>query len=180
MNYSVEIAPLLQKNVEHLQKELGTLRTGRSSPALVEDLSVEAYGSRQPLKALASISTPDAKTVQIEPWDASMVKAIEVAIMQSSINIPPNVDGKIIRLFMPMMTEETRQKMVKVMKEKIEEARVSVRKVREEFKKKIEADESLSEDMTHAELETLDKKIKEVNATIDDIGKRKEEEIMKV
>ncbi|MFA6131218.1 MAG: ribosome recycling factor [Patescibacteria group bacterium] len=180
MNYLSESEPQFQKGLEHLTKELNAIRTGRSSPALVEDLSVEAYGARQPLKALASISTPDAKTVQIEPWDGSIVKAIEIAIMQSSIGISPNVDGKIIRLFMPMMTEETREKMVKAMKEKLEEGHVAMRKIREEAKKKIEADESLSEDMSHQQLESLDKRIKEINGKIDEIGKRKEEEIMKV
>ena len=119
--------PQFQKAIDHLAKELSTIRTGRATPALVEDLEVEAYGAKQPLKALASISTPDAKTVQIESWDASVVKDIELAIQKSNVGISPNVDGKIIRLIIPMMTDESRQKMVKVLKEKLEEGRIAVR-----------------------------------------------------
>ena len=107
--------PEFEKVLEHLIHEIGTLRTGRASPALVEDLAVEAYGTIQPVKALGSMSTPDARTLVIEPWDSSVVKAIESAIVASGIGVSPVVDGKIIRLIMPMMTEENRQKMVKVM-----------------------------------------------------------------
>ncbi|MBU0614303.1 ribosome recycling factor [Patescibacteria group bacterium] len=177
MTYTNDARPGFEKAKEHLNKELNGIRTGRATPALVEDIPVEAYGTVQPLKSLASISTPDSKTVQMEPWDPSVVKAIESAIMKANLGINPTVDGRTIRLNMPMMTEETRQQMVKKMKEKLEEARVAVRRVREETKKKIEKDDSLPEDEQHRQLEELDKKVKEMNGEIEDLGNKKEQEI---
>lgn len=175
-----EYKPDFEKVIEHLSHELGTLRTGRASPALVEDLQVEAYGTTQPMKALGSMSTPDARTLVIEPWDASVVKAIESAIVASGIGISPVVDGKIVRLIMPMMTEENRQKLVRVMNDKLEEARVHVRKIREEAKKKIEKQTGVGQDDIRRELDQLDKTVKEYVAKIDQIGEKKEKEIMTV
>ena len=168
------------KAIEHLKRELMTVRTGRATPALVEDMNVEAYGAMQPMKQLASISTPDAKTVQIEPWDVSVVKAIESAIMNSDLGLNPNVDGKIIRLIMPMMTEENRQRMVKVVKERMEDARIAVRQVREDVKKQIEKQDGIGEDAIRGELEDLDKHVKELNGLIEELGKKKEEEVMTI
>jgi ribosome recycling factor len=138
---------------------------------------VESYGSLQPIKALASISIADARTLQIQPWDQSMVKPIEVAIQKSDIGIMPTVDGKTLRLSMPMMTDETRQRLVKVMKEKLEDARISIRQIRDEIKKKIEKDESMGQDENHRLLEALDKATKEMNVKIDELGEKKEAEI---
>lgn len=172
--------PEFEKVIDHLQHEAGTLRTGRASPALVEDLPVEAYGTTQPVKALGSLSTPDARTLVIEPWDSSVVKAIEAAIIASGIGISPVVDGKIIRLIMPMMTEENRQKMVKVLNEKLEDAKIQIRKVREEAKKAIEKQTGIGQDDIRKELEALDKTVKEYTAKIDELGDKKEKEIMTV
>lgn len=168
------------KAVDHLAHELSGLRTGRATPALVEDIQVEAYGTMQPIKALGSISVPDAKTLAIEPWDTSVVKAIEKAIQESGIGINPTVDGKIIRLTMPMMTEESRQRLVKVMKEKMEDARVSIRRIREDVKKSIEKQTGIGKDDIRTELEQLDKTVKELIAKVDAIGAKKEQEIMTV
>lgn len=172
--------PEFEKVVDHLQHEIGTLRTGRASPALVEDLAVEAYGTTQPVKALGSMSTPDARTLVIEPWDASVVKAIESAIVASGIGLSPVVDGKVIRLIMPMMTEENRQKMVKVMHEKLEDARIQARKVREEAKKAIEKQTGVGQDDIRRDLEQLDKTVKDYIMKIDQAGDKKEAEIMTV
>lgn len=169
-----------EKVVEHLAHELGGLRTGRATPALVEDIQVEAYGTMQPVKALGSISVSDARTLAIEPWDTSVVKAIEKAIQESGIGINPAVDGKIIRLVMPMMTEESRQRLVKVMKEKMEDARVSLRRIREDVKKSIEKQTGVGKDDIRSELEQLDKAVKDYVAEIDQIGDKKEKEIMTV
>lgn len=177
MNHVNEAKPLFAATVEHLQTELGGIRTGRATPALVENIQVEAYGAFQPVKAVASISTQDAKTLLIQPWDQSMTKPIENAIAKSDIGIMPTVDGKSIRLSMPMMTDETRQRLVKVMKEKMEEARIACRQIRDEAKKKIEKEESVGEDDKHRELENLDKLTKETNGRIDEIGGKKEQEI---
>ena len=180
MSFVNEAKTNFEKAIEHLQHELATMRTGRATPAIAEDIQVEAYGTMQPVKSLASLSTPDPRTVQIEPWDGTVVKAIETAIMKSDIGIMPTVDGKIIRLHMPMMTEETRTQMVKRMKEKLEDARVSVRKVREEFKKKIETQEGVGEDTIEREVDALEKSVKESTSKIEEIGQKKEEEIMTV
>lgn len=179
MTFIKEAKPSFEKAVEHLRKELTSIRTGRSSPALVEELAISAYGSSQPLKSLASISTPDAKTIQIEPWDGSVVKDIETAIMKSSLGINPNVNGKTIRLIMPMMTDEDRQRLVKVVKEKLEEARVAVRQVREDVKKKIGKSEE-SEDVKKDEEKELDETVQMYNSTIAEIGVKKEEEITSI
>ncbi len=175
-----DASPQFQKALDHLQKELSTLRTGRATPALVEDIEVEAYGASQPVKALASISTPDARTVRIEPWDGSVVQSIEKAIQESNIGITPTVDGKIVRLNMPMMTDESRQKLVKTMKEKLEDARIAVRQVREETKKKIEKLDGIGKDEKHSQLEDLDSAVKKINVEIDEIGKKKEQEITEI
>jgi ribosome recycling factor len=175
-----EYKPQFVKVIEHLTHEVSALRTGRASPALVEDLEVEAYGTMQPVKALASLSTPEARTLVIEPWDVSVVKAIESAITASGLGVAPVVDGKIIRLNMPMMTEESRQKLVKVLHEKLEEARVAIRRVREEVKKKIEKQTGVGQDDIKRDLEHLDKAIKDYNAEIEAVGNKKEAEIMTV
>lgn len=165
------------KIIEHFEGELKTIRTGRSTPELVDGIQVEAYGMRQPLKAVASISTPDAKTVQIEPWDASVVRSIEKALMEAELGMTPNVDGKIIRLNMPMMTDENRQQMVKKIKEKAEDARVKIRRVREEEKKVLEAEEGIGEDEKHRNLEKLEADVKEQVTKIDELAKKKETEV---
>lgn len=179
MSLTDDFKPQFEKIVERLIEELSTLRTGRASPALVDHVQVEAYGTMQPVKALASMSTPDAKTLNIEPWDQSVVKAIEDAIRKSEIGVNPVVDGKIIRLIMPMMTEESRQKMVKVVHEKLEEARVAVRKVREDAKKKVSAMDG-GEDVVRKEQEKLDKTVKDYIAKIDAAGEKKEAEVMSI
>ena len=165
--------------VDRLAEELATLRTGRASPALVDHVMVEAYGTMQPVKALASMSTPDSKTLAIEPWDTSVIKAIETAIQISEIGVNPVVDGKTIRLIMPMMTEESRKKMVKTVNEKLEDAKVHVRKVREEAKKKTQTMEG-GEDAIRKEQEKLEKMVKEYVAKIDAIGEKKEAEVMSI
>jgi len=132
---------------------------------------------------LASVSTPDAKTITISPWDKSSLHPIEVAIQKSDLGLNPVNDGVLLRLSMPQMTEETRQKLVKVMKEKLEEARVAMRQIREKIREEIIAKEKakeMAEDERFKLLEELDKFVKEMNGEIDGYGKKKEEEIMTV
>lgn len=176
MSFIDDAKPQFEKAIEHLRLELAGLRTGRATPALVENIQVEAYGATQPIKALASISTPDARTVQIEPWDAGVVKPMETAIQKAELGINPNVDGKIIRLVMPMMTEESRQQIVKLLKERLEEAKIAVRQIREDVKKKIEKAE-LPEDDQRGQLKKLDERTKELTDQIEEMGKNKEVEI---
>lgn len=169
-----------EKVIEFLNSELSSLRTGRATPALLDNVQVEAYGTFQPVKALASMSTPDSRTLQIDPWDTSVIKAIETAIQASDLGINPVVDGKSIRLVMPMMTEESRKKMVKIMSEKLEEAKVSIRQLREETRKEIGKQTGISEDIIRKEQEDLDKLTKEYIARIEEIGEKREADIMKV
>jgi ribosome recycling factor len=165
-----------QKAIDHLQDELMTVRTGRATPAMVEGVQVEAYGALQPLKAVATITTPDARTIQMEPWDASVVPAIESALMKADLGMTPTVDGKTIRLNVPMMTDEGRQKMVKVVKEKMEYARIAIRQVREEARKNIDKEE-LSDDEKKRAKDDLEKVVKEFNEKVDHMGKAKEAEV---
>lgn len=166
--------------IEHLVAELATIRTGRATPAILDQVQVEAYGTFQPIKALASLSTPDSKTLQIDPWDSSVIKAIESAIVASDIGIMPVVDGRTIRLVMPMMTEENRKKLVKIAHEKLEETRVAVRRIREDVRKEIGKQTGVSEDTIRKDQEDLDKMTKDFVAQVDALGQKKEEEIMKV
>src|SRR3989338_8142284 len=114
------------KVIEHFKGELSTLRTGRATPALVEDITVEAYGVKQPLKSLASISVADAKTLTVEPWDKSVLQAIEVAINKSQIVVNAVNDGKLLRLPLPDLTQDRRVELIKVLHQKLEIARISI------------------------------------------------------
>lgn len=172
-----EAKPQFERALDHLASDVGSIRTGRANPGILDGVEVEAYGVMQPVKALAAISTPDARTLKIDPWDASVVQAIETAIQKSDIGIQPTVDGKSIRLMMPMMTDETRQKMVKALKEKLEEGRVAMRKVREETRKKIAAESGIGEDEVRRQQEALEKVVKEYMAKIDAMGEKKEKEL---
>ena len=176
-------SPAFQNVLSHFEKELHNIRSGRANAAIVEEIKVEAYGSMMELKGLASISSPDAKTIQIEPWDKGVVKDIEKAIIASSIGMQPNVAGTTIRLVMPPMTEEKRLETVKVVHQKGEHARIGIRGVREEIRDKILQDEkekNISEDERFRLLEELDKFAAEFNKKIDAAVKEKEEEVMTV
>lgn len=169
--------------IEHFQRELQGLRTGRASVQIVENIRVEAYGQMMDIKGVASLTTPDAKTIQIEPWDKTIVKDIEKALIDASLGMQPNTAGTVIRLVMPPVTEEGRKNLVKVLGQKAEEARISIRAVRERIKSLIVADEKakvISEDERTSFLEQLEKVVGEYNRQIESIATDKEEEIMKV
>lgn len=168
-----------QAAIDHLQSELASLRTGRATPQLVENIRVEAYGSAMELKSMASINVQDAKTIVIEPWDKSLLQAIEKAIRDADIGISPAVDGQIVRINLPQMTEETRKKLVKVMKEKCEEARIALRGVREDARDEVKKQE-IGEDEKFKMLDEIDKATKEYTDLVDSVADKKEEEIMTV
>jgi len=171
------------KSIDHLSNELSGLRTGRAHPGLVENITVIAYETATPLKSLASIAVPDSRTLQIEPWDQGIIKDVEKALTQAQVGSNPNVDGKIIRLTMPQMTEETRKKIVKVVKEKLEEARVAIRQIREDIRKevqKMEQAKEVTEDERYKIFDELDTMTKEFVTTIDEKGVTKEKEIMTI
>lgn len=181
--YIISKKPEFDAVIEHLRQELSALRTGRANAAILDSVKVEAYGAMMDLKGVGSISVPDAKTIVIEPWDKSLLHAIEQAIQKSDVGINPVNDGKIIRLTMPQMTEESRKQLVKVMKEKVEEAKVAMRQVREKVREEIlrqEKEKMIAEDERFKLQDDLDKFVKEMSGEVDAVAEKKEEEIMTV
>lgn len=168
------------KAVDFLKQDIVGLRTGRASTAMVENIVVEAYGIRQALKAVASIMIHDPKTIAIEPWDKGIMPAVEKAVRDSGVGINPVNDGRVIRLPLPDLTAERRQELTKVLHQKLENARVSVRKAREAVKELIIAEEkekNISEDEKFRLLDELEKMVKDYNEQIKVVGDKKETEI---
>ncbi len=168
------------KVIDFLKDDISGLRTGRANVAMVEGVTVEAYGSRQPLKAVGSITVPDSKSLAIEPWDKSLLAAVEKGIRDSGLGINPVNDGRLIRLVLPELTVERRAELVKVLHQKLENARISVRKAREEARALIiseEKDKSITEDEKFKLFENLEKMVKDFNEEIKKIGEAKEKEI---
>lgn len=169
--------------IQNLEEDLATIRTGRASPALVERLQVEYYGSPTPLMQLATISVPEPRSLLIRPFDGTTLKAIERAILVSDLGLTPNNDGKVIRLNLPPLTEERRRDLVKVVHSRLEETRISTRNIRRDLIKDLkeyEHEKLISEDdLKHAEDE-LQKLTDRVIISIDLIGERKQKEIMEV
>lgn len=173
---------LFDKCIDHLKHDISSLRTGRATPALVEDIPVEAYGVKQPVKALASISVTDAKTLTVEPWDKSILAAVESGIRNSPLGINPVNDGKLLRLPLPELTKERREELIKVLHQKLEAARIAIRQVREEVKQLIEMEEeegNMSEDEKYKQIEQLEEMVKEYNEKVKAVGAEKETEINK-
>ncbi|MFA4845277.1 MAG: ribosome recycling factor [Patescibacteria group bacterium] len=179
----IDKKPAFDGALGHLQKELGQLRTGRATPALVENISVVAYDATMEIKGLASISIADAKTIVIDPWDKSLLKNIEKGIRDADIGLSPVVDSDVIRIMMPQMTEENRKAMVKKMKEYLEDARIALRQVREETRQEIlkrEKDDAMSEDEKFKLFDEIDKLTKEYVDSVEEMGWKKENEIMTI
>ena len=178
------VDPKMAKAIEHLEADLGSLRTGRASTVLVESVMVEQYGSMVPLKTMASLSTPDARTIAITPWDRAALQSVEKAIRDSqSLGLNPSNDGNIIRLSIPAMTEERRREIVKQLGEKVENCRVTLRNIRHEAmseaKKLEQAKQATQDDMKWAEAE-LNKRIEGFQTKIEAVAAAKEKEIMEV
>ncbi len=173
----------MKEAVSYLKKELGHIRAGKASPQLLDGIKVEYYGTQTPLNQLANISAPDARLLTVEPFDKSSVKAIEKAIMSSGLGLNPNNDGSMIRIPLPVLSEERRAELAKASKEKTEAARISVRNTRREIKDAIKEEvknESLPEDTKFEAEEELQKLTDSHISKIDQMLKEKEEEIMTV
>ena len=172
-----------EKTLVHLKDEFSRLQVGRANPALVESIVVEAYGSSQPLKNLANISVPDSKTLQIQPWDKSVMGAVEKAILQADLGLNPVNNGVTIIVNIPMLTEERRIELVKVVHKLAEDARISVRNARQtahaKFKSMAHNKEITEDEATGAE-KRLQVKVDEVNVTIADAARAKEASVMTV
>ncbi len=168
------------KAIEFFKEDISGLRTGRASSAIVEDIMVEAYGTYQTLKSVASINIPDAKTVSIEAWDKSILSAIEKAVRDSGLGINPVNTGSQIKIFLPDLTSERRGELIKVLHQKEEGAKIAVRKIREDVKemiKEAESTDEVTEDEKYRLEEELDKMVKEYNDKVKDVTEKKEAEI---
>jgi ribosome recycling factor len=177
------IEPKMTRAVDVLERDLQGIRTGRASTALVERIHVEYYGTSTPLNQLAGISVPEPHQIVIQPWDRSVLGAIEKAILKSDVGLTPNVDGTAVRLNIPQLTEERRRDIVKVVHRRMEEARIEIRNLRREAAdaiKKEERDGELGTDEAHRELEALQKVTDRQIAEVDKVGGAKEREVLEV
>ncbi|MDD5025809.1 MAG: ribosome recycling factor [Candidatus Peribacteraceae bacterium] len=169
----------LEKVLSHLLSEYSKLQTGRANASLVEHVLVEAYGQNQPLKTIAGITIDGAKTIVVQPWDPSILAAVEKALRASNLGANPVNDGRVIRLVLPSMTEERRSQLTKVVRQLAEEARISVRQQRQTLHDQIKTNEK-DEDARFSLIDALQKEVESVNASLDQSMKKKEEEVMKV
>lgn len=173
----------MEKSVEWLRSELNTIRAGRATPAMIENIRVEYYGSQTPLNQLASISAPQADLLIVTPWDKTVLGAVEKGIQAANMGLNPSNDGSMIRIPVPPLSEERRRDLVKAARSRGEEAKIAVRNIRREIKdriKKVTDEESISEDMRYEGEERLQKVTDEYVETIDHLLDRKEGEIMEV
>jgi ribosome recycling factor len=172
-----------KKALDHIQQEIASLRTGRASVQLLDPVTIEAYGTKMKVSEVANISVPDPNLILISPWDKSLLGAIERGIQISGINLSPVVDGQIIRIVVPPLTEERRLEMVKVLHQRVEAGKVMLRTIRTETKKEIEkqkGNDGVSEDDIKQDLETLENKLKSMLEEVDLMAADKQADLMKV
>jgi ribosome recycling factor len=173
----------MARAVEVMERDFQGIRTGRASTALVERLQVEYYGTPTPLNQLAGISVPEPHQIVIQPWDRAVLGAIEKAILKSDIGLMPNVDGTVVRLNIPPLTEERRREIVRQVHRRMEEARVEIRNLRREAVdglKKGERDGAVGADEARRELEMLQRLTDRFVADVDRVGAHKEQEVLEV
>jgi ribosome recycling factor len=169
--------------VEAMERDFQGIRTGRASTSLVERIHVDYYGTQTPLNQLAGISVPEAHQIVIQPWDRGVLGAIEKAIIKSDIGLMPNVDGTVVRLNIPALTEERRKEIVRVVHKRMEEARVEIRNLRREAAdalKREERDGEVGTDDAHRQLDQVQRLTDRFIAEVDRLGDAKEEEVLEV
>lgn len=172
-----------QKTLTHLKNEYARLQVGRASPALVEDLKIEAYGSFQPLKSLGSVTIPDPKTLQIQPWDRGILGNIERTIQSANLGLNPINDGRVIRIPMPPLTEERRKELVKLVHQMAENAKITIRTARgvaHSAFKTMEEHKEISEDERRLAEKHLQEKVDKANKDVEETAKKKEQDIMTI
>lgn len=178
-----KIRTQMEKVVSVVAGDMATIRAGGAKPSMVENVSVEAYGSRMKITEVASINAPDPTQITISPWDKTLIRAIEKGIMESDLGLMPSTSGDFIRIVIPALTEERRRDFVKLVKQKMESGRVMLRSARQELKDDIEKTKGqpgVSEDDIERQLEELDKLTNEYMERLERIAAEKEAEIMKV
>ena len=178
-----EVDRKMNSAVAALQRDLQSLRSGRATPALIENVSVEYYGVPTPLKQIASISAPDARAIQVQPWDKQAMREIEKSLLKSEMGFNPSNDGSIITVPIPPLNQERRQEFVRLLKRKIEDGKISIRSVRRdgiETLRKMERDKVISQDEVRRSQDQLQKTTDAHIKTMDQVGASKETEIMTV
>ena len=173
----------MDQSIEALKRDLNTLRSGRATPSLIENVSVDYYGVATPLKQMASISAPDASAILIQPWDKQAMREIEKSLMKSEMGFNPSNDGNNITVPIPPLNQERRQEMVRLLKRKIEDGKVSIRNVRRdgvESLRKMERDKLISQDQSHRAQDQLQKATDSHTKVADQVATAKETEIMQV
>ncbi|MEK7151555.1 MAG: ribosome recycling factor [Patescibacteria group bacterium] len=167
--------------LDFYKTDIASIRTGRATPTLVEDIIVDAYGQRMTIKELATINVPEPRSLTIQPWDRGVLAAIEGAIRKSDLGLNPVVDGQAVRLNIPSLTEERRKEFIKLLKQKTEESRIKIRRIREEIWHKVQAMENaheIGEDEKFKSKDDLQKIVEEYNKKIEDLENKKESELM--
>ena len=178
-----EVSRKMDRSIEALRNELGTLRTGRATPSLVENMMIDYYGSPTPLKQIASISAPDPQALLVQPWDKQSLRDIERGLIKSDMGFNPSNDGTNITVPIPPLNTERRQELVKLLKQKIEDGKISVRNVRRdglESLRKMERGKTISQDQNRRAQDQLQKATDGHTKIIDDVGAAKETEILQV
>ena len=178
-----EAEPKMRRAIEVMERDFAGVRTGRASPAIVERIPVDYYGTATPLNQLAGISVPEAHMIVIQPWDRSVLGAIEKAILRSDVGLVPNVDGSVVRLVVPPLSEERRHDLVRVVHRRMEECRVEIRQLRREAADEIhreQRDGEIGADEGHRELDKLQQLTDRWVAEVDRLGEVKEQEILEV
>ena len=178
-----DLRQAVAKAHEALKRELMKIRTGRAHPSLLDSIRVDAYGSPTPLSQMASVTIADARMLTIKPWDKSQIKAIEKAIVTSSLGLTPQNDGDIIRLPLPALTEERRKEMVKLAKRAGEETKVVIRKARHDAKELVESfvdDKEIGEDVGARALKDVEDIVQKATAEVDHMISRREKDILEV
>jgi ribosome recycling factor len=173
----------MSKTVSLLKKELSSLKAGRANPSILDKIVIDYYGTPTPINQLANISAPEPRLLTIQPWDSKTLKNIEKEILKSDLGLNPTNDGKMIRLSIPELTEETRKNIVKTIKKQGEEAKIAVRSVRREANDKIKAlkkDGDLAEDQAKKEEEDMQKLTDKFIEDIDKVVANKEKEVMEI
>ncbi|MDO5300957.1 MAG: ribosome recycling factor [Tissierellia bacterium] len=178
-----EMKKKLNKTLDVYREELDSIRAGRANPSLLDRITVEAYGTQTPLNQVAGITAPEARLLTIQPWDASLIPAIEKEILKSDLGLNPSNDGKLIRLVIPTLTEERRKDLIKVVRKDAENAKIAIRNIRRDAIdqiKKMEKDKEISEDDQKTFEGEVQKIIDEKIKSVDEITKAKEEELLEI
>lgn len=173
----------MQKTVEVVRKEFASLRAGRATPALLDKVMVDYYGTPTPVNQLATVSVPEARLLVIQPWDKSVLPEIERAILKSDLGITPSSDGSVIRLAIPQLTQERRAELVKVIKKKAEEGRVAIRNIRRDVNDAVKQQQKngeISEDELRRHQDEIQKLTDKYIKEIDQLVSNKEQEIMEI